>query len=90
MSMSSFRVAPRQGHLERLQRICGYLSKFQQACIRVRTEEPDYSDLPNNEYDWARSVYGNVRERQAEGRPEPKGSVWLQPHTRTPTCTMIS
>ena len=73
MTMSSFRVAPRQGHLERLKRICGYLSKFRMACIRFRTEEPDYSDLPAKEYDWTRTVYGRVRERKAEGRPEPKG-----------------
>ena len=29
MSLSSFRVAPRRGHLERLKRICGYLMKMQ-------------------------------------------------------------
>ena len=73
MTMSGFRVAPRVGHLERLRRICGYLSKFRSACIRVRTEEPDYSDLPDKEYDWSRSVYGNVHEQPAEGRPPPKG-----------------
>ena len=73
MSMSSFRVAPRQGHLERVKRICGYLSKFRNACIRIRTDEPDYSDLPKHQYDWARSVYGEVRERKAHDAPEPKG-----------------
>jgi hypothetical protein len=51
MTMSSFRVAPREGHLERLQRICRYLVKFKSACIRVRTELPDYSDLPEQDYD---------------------------------------
>ena len=73
MSMSSFRVAPREGHLERLKRICGYLAKFKPACVRVRTEEPDYSDLPTGTYDWLRSVYGNVREQRAPGAPPPKG-----------------
>ena len=33
MSMSSFRAAPREGHLERVKRICGYLSKFRNAFI---------------------------------------------------------
>ena len=74
MTMSSFRVAPRDGHLERVKRICGYLSKFRHACIRVRTEEPDYSDLPKKEYDWARTAYGNVRERAPHDRPPPKGN----------------
>ena len=63
MSMSSFRVAPRQGHLERLKRVCGHLSKFRNACIRARTDEPDCSDLPKHQCDWARSVHGEVRER---------------------------
>ena len=73
MTLSSFRVAPRVGHLDRLKRICGYLCKFRHACIRIRTEEPDYSDLPKKEYDWARSVYGSVRERVPRDRPTPKG-----------------
>ena len=73
MSMSSFRVAPREGHLERLKRICGYLHKFNQGCIRVRTDEPDFSPLQPKEYDWARSVYGNVREEIPGDAPIPKG-----------------
>ena len=71
--MSSFRVAPRQGHMDPLKRICGHLSKFRNACIRVRTDEPDYSDLPMHQYDWARTVYGEVRERKAPDAPKPKG-----------------
>eukprot|EP00977_Amphora_coffeiformis_P020745 scaffold8459_cov92-Amphora_coffeaeformis.AAC.1 len=38
---------PRIGHLERVKRIFGYLTKMNQAKLRVRTEEPDYSGLPN-------------------------------------------
>ena len=66
-------MAPREGHLERVKRICGCLSKFRTACIHIRTEEPDYSDLPKHQYDWARTVYGEVRERKAHDAPEPKG-----------------
>ncbi len=75
MSMSSYRVAPKEGHLQRLRRICGYLRKFQKACIRVKTEIPDYSDLPVHEYDWARTVYGDVKEQFPEDAPPPKGKV---------------
>ena len=67
MTMSSFRVAPRVGHLERLKRICGYLCKFRHACIRIRTEEPDYSDLPRKEYDWSRSVW-ELSAKQAQAQ----------------------
>jgi Reverse transcriptase (RNA-dependent DNA polymerase) len=58
MTMSRFRMAPRVGHLNRLKHVYGYLLKMKHASIRVRTEEPDYSDLPDNVYDWTYSVYG--------------------------------
>jgi hypothetical protein len=73
MTMSSFRAAPRIGHLDRLKRICGYLSKMRHAFIRYRTEEPDYSDLPNHEYDWERTVYGRVREQIPGDAPKALG-----------------
>ena len=34
MTMSSFRSCPRIGHLERAKRICGWLLKMKDACIR--------------------------------------------------------
>jgi hypothetical protein len=43
------------------------------AAIRIRTEELDYSDLPNFEYDWARTVYGDVKELILEDAPRPLG-----------------
>ena len=73
MTMSSFRAMPRVGHLERVKRICGYLAKFKEACIRVRTGVPDYSDLPKKEYDWAKTTYGKVRESIPADAPPPKG-----------------
>jgi hypothetical protein len=73
MTMSSFRVAPRVGHLERLKRVTGYLVKMKQGAIRVRTDKPDYSQLPGNTYDWTRSVYGNVTEEMPTDAPKPKG-----------------
>jgi len=33
MTMSSFRAAPRVGHLERTKRICEYLNKMRHGCI---------------------------------------------------------
>lgn len=57
MTMSGFRAAPRKGHLERVKHIYGYLCKMKHATIRVCTEEPDYSDIPDPDYDWSRSIY---------------------------------
>ena len=51
MTMSSFRAAPQVGHLERLRRMYGFLSKMYNAVLRIRTEEPDYLDLPDLEHD---------------------------------------
>ena len=73
MTMSGFRVAPRQGHMKRIRRICGYLLRFRAACIRVRMEKPDYSGLPETNHSWLRSVYGDVRESIPKGIPKPKG-----------------
>ena len=73
MTMSSFRTNPRIGHMDRLKRIYGYLSKMNQAVIRIRTNEPDYSDLPEQDFDWAYSVYGNVREHLPDDLPKPLG-----------------
>jgi histone deacetylase 1/2 len=73
MSMSSFRVAPRQGHLDRLKRIIGYLAKMRNAVIRVRTDLPDYSGLPDNQHNWDRSIYKNAKELIPDDIPTPLG-----------------
>ena len=78
MSMSSFRVAPREGHLERLRRICGYLYKMKNGFIRIRTEEPDYSDLPEQHYEWAKTVYGEVKEQIPDNLPPATFSKLLE------------
>ena len=73
MTMSGFRVAPRQGHLDRVKRMYAYLSKMKHASIRIRTAEPDYSDIPDFEYDWAQTVYGNLKELKPQDAPKPLG-----------------
>jgi hypothetical protein len=39
----------------------------------VLTNEPDYSDYQDLEYDWSSSVYGDVKEIIPMDIPEPKG-----------------
>ena len=72
-TMSKFRSAPRKGHLERLQRIYGYVLKKTHYTTRYRTEEPDYSYLPNMKYDWSYTVYGNVQQIIPNNCPKPLG-----------------
>ena len=73
MTLGSFRAAPRKGHLDRVKRVIGYVSKFRHATIRFRTGEPDYSNLPDSQQDWLESVYGDVREEIPKDIPEPLG-----------------
>ena len=61
-TLSKFTSAPRKEHLEKPQRIYGYVKKTKHYSVRYRTEEPDYSYLPNINHDWSYSDYGNVEE----------------------------
>ena len=74
MTMSRFRAAPRKGHLDRVKRIYGYLCKMKHATIRIRTEEPDYSDIPDPDYNWAYSIYGDVQELRPSDAPVALGN----------------
>ena len=61
-TMSRFRAAPRQGHRDRLKRIYSYAIRTKDYAIRFRTDQPDYSFLPDQDFDWIYSVNGNVQE----------------------------
>ena len=46
--------------------------------IRFRTEEPDFSELENIEYDWTRTVYAGAQELIPHDAPEPLGKRVVQ------------
>ena len=73
MPMSRFRVAPRSGHLVRLQHIYGYLKTFASTAIRVKPLQPDFSSLPDQEVERCHFVYGNVEEIIPKDLPPPLG-----------------
>ena len=73
VTMSRFRAAPRQGHLDRLKRVYGYVRDTKHGCIRVRTDEPDYSSYPDQVFDWSHTIYGDVQELVPDDAPEPLG-----------------
>ena len=72
-SLSSFRAQPRKGHLDRAKRIVGYLLFLPDGAIRLRTGEPDFSSLKDQEYDWTRSVYSGACEQIPHDIPKPLG-----------------
>ena len=71
MSLSSFRVEPRKVDTDRIRRVYSYLAKMKHATIRIRTEEPDLSGLPDQVFDWEKSVYGEVKELLPDDAPRP-------------------
>jgi hypothetical protein len=73
MTMLGFWIAPREGHMKHLRRICGYLAHFSDGFMWIRMEKPDYSGLPDYDQDWLKSVYGNVKETLPKNCPEPRG-----------------
>jgi len=46
----------------------------------VRTGEPDYSDLPVEEYEWTNTVYGDVTEIIPKDAPKPLGKYVTHSH----------
>jgi hypothetical protein len=73
MTMSRFRAAPREGHLERVKRMYGYLSNMRHGYVRVRTEVPDYSHIPEKHYSWENTCYAGAKEILPNDAPTPKG-----------------
>jgi hypothetical protein len=80
MTMSRFRALPRAGHLERVKRIHGYLSKMRHGIIRIRTEEPDFSDIPEKKYDWHYTCYYGAKEDIPDDAPPPLGKRVVPSH----------
>jgi len=73
-SLSSFRVQPREGHLDRIKHIFGYLKQNPDAAIRFRTGIPNHEErevVPK--YSWMDSVYGDGGEELPEDMPIPLG-----------------
>ena len=73
--MSRFRVTPRQGHMDRLKRIYSYDIRTKDYAIRFRTDQPDYSSLPDQDVDWTYSVHSDVHEIHHDDMLEPFGKA---------------
>jgi hypothetical protein len=58
----------------------GYLSKFRFAEHCVLTNEPNFSDIEVAEYDWSKSVYGNMSKAVPKDAPEPLGKPVTMTH----------
>ena len=56
-TISRFRAAPRQEHIDRLKRIYAYAIRTKNYVVRFRADQPDYSFLPEQDFDCTYSVY---------------------------------
>ena len=76
MSLGRFRAAPREGHLERLKCVIGYVRKRLHCAIQFRTGIPNYEEQFGDDpvkYDWMETVYGSLQEEIDPKAPPPKG-----------------
>ena len=73
ITMSRFQAQPREGDLVMLERIYAYVIKTKDYATRFRTTQPDYSYLPDQNFDWAQTVYGHVQEIIQDDIPDPLG-----------------
>ena len=69
ISISRLRAQPRQGHLERLQRIYAYVIGTKDYATRFRITEPEQN------FDWAHTVYGHFPEIIPNDIPDSLGST---------------
>jgi hypothetical protein len=80
MTLSRFRATPRQGHLDRVKRIHGYLLKFKHGVVRIDTSEPDFSNIPHRKFDWANTHYFDAKEEIPDNIPKPLGKPVVMSH----------
>ena len=74
MKMSIFGYAPRQDHMDRMKIIYAYQDKMRNSCIQIRTEENNYSALPDHKFDWKYYLYGEIKELLPDDAPTPLGN----------------
>jgi hypothetical protein len=48
--------------------------------ICVHSNEPDYSDFPETEHDWSRSVHGEISELRPQDAPDSLGKILTLTH----------
>ena len=88
-TMSRFRAAPMQGHLDRLKRIYSYAIRTKDYAIRFRIDQPDYSFLPDQDFDWTYSVCGDVHGILPDDMPEPLGKAVVTTTTMDANLTTV-
>jgi hypothetical protein len=75
-TMSTYSCAPRQGLLDQLKRMNGYLCCNHSGATSFRVKIPYRESMATPvQYDWSSSVYGNVTEALHHDQPIPRGKL---------------
>ena len=61
--------------MDRLKRIYFYNIRTMDYAIRFRPEQADYSFLPDQDFDWTYSLYGDVQDIFPDDMPETLGEA---------------
>jgi hypothetical protein len=70
--MSSYQAAPREGHLEQVFHIFGYLKKILEKRIAFDPDYPEIDESRFKSYDWC-DFYRDAKEAVPPNVPEPLG-----------------
>ena len=73
MNTSSFRDIQRKGRIDRMKKMYSYVSKTRHTATIIRTEEADFSDLPDDSNTCNQSIYGNMKEEIPKDIPKKLG-----------------
>ena len=71
--LASFLAMPREGHLEAVYHIFGYLKTFTNARMVLDPSYPEIDESTFKECDW-KEFYGDVKEALPPNAPEPRGN----------------
>ena len=75
--------------MDRLKRIYSYAIRTKDYAIRFRTDQPDYSFLPDQDFDWTYSVYGSVQEILPDDMPDPLGEAVITTTTMDANLNLL-
>ena len=80
-NLARYSMAPREGHLQAMMHVFGYLKKFRKGKLLIDPSKPDHSAYEVQEHNWS-EMYPDAEEELPPDMPEPKGksmniTVWV-------------
>ena len=75
--LASFMVSPRQGHIDQVFHIFGYLKAKHNCEMIFDPTEPDINESDFPKEDWSCSVYNGVKEILPPNAPELRGNGFI-------------